>query len=86
MTDGGKGQHRGGRTKNGKPSDLVVDGHAASFIKKYVSCGKERCKKCKTGPGHGPYWYRVWRDETGRVRTKYEGRAEPDHENGGEEK
>ncbi len=24
----------------------------------WVKCGKERCKKCSTGTGHGPYWYR----------------------------
>jgi len=20
-------------------------------------CGKPRCKKCREGTGHGPYWY-----------------------------
>jgi len=80
MTEGGKGKHRGGRRQNGRPSDLVIEGHAASYVQKYVRCGKERCKRCKNGPGHGPYWYRVWRDDNGKVRTRYAGRVEPGQE------
>jgi hypothetical protein len=41
--------------------------------KRYVNCGKSRCKKCKNGPGHGPYRYRVWW-ENGRRRTRCVGR------------
>jgi hypothetical protein len=26
-----------------------------------VKCGKTRCKKCKEGEGHGPYWYLYYR-------------------------
>lgn len=80
MPDGGKGKHRGGRRKNGRPSTEVIEGHAASYVKKYVKCGKENCRRCKNGPGHGPYWYRVWRDSTGKVRTRYDGKVDPEKE------
>ena len=26
-----------------------------------VKCGKDRCKKCAEGGGHGPYWYLYFR-------------------------
>jgi len=26
-----------------------------------VKCGKDRCKKCERGEGHGPYWYLYFR-------------------------
>ena len=34
-----------------------------------VRCGRPNCH-CTTGPGHGPYWYRRWRDG-GRQRRQY---------------
>ncbi|MFA5771655.1 MAG: hypothetical protein WC974_02880 [Thermoplasmata archaeon] len=47
-----------------------------SYIKKYVRCGKERCRKCRSGRGHGPYLYAEWR-EGGKVKTKYIGKKAP---------
>ena len=44
-----------------------------SIISKYVKCGKERCKICKFGKGHGPYYYLV-RYENGKQKWKYIGR------------
>src|SRR5689334_12170039 len=39
------------------PDDAVpvVGGY---LRQEYNKCGKERCKKCSAGQGHGPYWYR----------------------------
>lgn len=41
-----------------------------------VFCGKERCKKCAKGEGHGPYWYAYWW-EGGKTRKKYIGKTLP---------
>ena len=46
-----------------------VDGHAASYVRKYIRCGKAHCET-----RHGPYWYLVWR-EGSNVRTKYIGKV-----------
>lgn len=37
--------------------------------RQWVRCGKAACR-CATGPGHGPYYYRFWR-EGGRLRKSY---------------
>jgi hypothetical protein len=66
----GRGRHKGGKGSNGGLPDTWVDGHAASYVRKYVRCGKPRCARL-----HGPYKYLTWRDDNGRVRTKYAGRA-----------
>jgi len=63
---------------NGTESSEQIEGYAASYIQKYVKCNKDRCKKCKTGPGHGPYWYKVYRTEKGKVKTKYAGKVPPE--------
>ena len=41
-----------------------------------VRCGKERCKKCAEGPGHGPYWYHYFR-KNGRLTSRYVGKNLP---------
>ena len=38
-----------------------------------VKCGKERCKKCERGEGHGPYWYLYFR-HNGKLRSRYIGK------------
>lgn len=38
-----------------------------------VNCGKATCKKCQSGPAHGPYWYAYWK-EGGKTRSKYIGK------------
>lgn len=43
-----------------------------SYRQRYTRCGKQRCLKCKEGPGHGPYWYAYW-CEKGRTVSKYIG-------------
>lgn len=43
-----------------------------TYRQQYTRCGKERCRKCKDGAGHGPYWYAYW-SEGGRTISKYVG-------------
>ncbi|HLX40812.1 MAG TPA: BTAD domain-containing putative transcriptional regulator, partial [Ktedonobacteraceae bacterium] len=43
-----------------------------TYRQQYTRCGKERCRKCKDGAGHGPYWYAYW-SEGGRTISKYIG-------------
>ncbi len=46
------------------------------YRQQYRRCGKNNCRVCAEGPGHGPYWYEVWR-EGGRPRTRYIGKDLP---------
>jgi DNA-binding SARP family transcriptional activator len=43
-----------------------------TYRQQYTRCGKQRCRKCREGVGHGPYWYAYWR-EKGRTISKYIG-------------
>ncbi|HEU5378163.1 MAG TPA: DUF6788 family protein [Ktedonobacteraceae bacterium] len=43
-----------------------------TYRQQYTRCGKQRCRKCKEGEGHGPYWYAYW-SENGRTISKYIG-------------
>jgi len=67
---GRKGEHRGGAGIRGGQGDTWVDGHAAAYVVKIVYCGKKNCSR-----RHGPYKYLTWRDDRGRVHTRYAGRA-----------
>jgi hypothetical protein len=40
-----------------------------------VKCGKDRCKKCERGEGHGPYWYLYFR-RNGKLTSRYIGKTE----------
>jgi hypothetical protein len=42
-----------------------------------VKCGKTRCKKCREGGGHGPYWYLYFR-RNGKLTSRYIGKRIPD--------
>ena len=42
------------------------------YRQQFTRCGKARCRKCKEGEGHGPYWYAYW-NENGRTKTRYIG-------------
>jgi hypothetical protein len=44
----------------------------AKYRKQWVRCGKAGCR-CASGRGHGPYWYRYWKEGT-RTRSVYVGR------------
>ncbi len=48
-----------------------------TYRQQYTRCGKDRCRKCKEGSGHGPYWYAYW-SENGRTVSKYIGIRPPD--------
>lgn len=43
-------------------------GHAITYERRPVLCGKTGCRKL-----HGPYWYAYW-TQGGRVRTVYIGK------------
>lgn len=43
-----------------------------TYRQQYTRCGKQRCRKCREGAGHGPYWYAYW-NENGRTVSKYIG-------------
>jgi len=43
----------------------------------FTRCGKQRCRKCKEGAGHGPYWYAHW-SVNGRTVSKYIGLCLPE--------
>ena len=50
----------------------------AIYQQRLIRCGKERCRTCQAGGGHGPYWYAIRRDpQTGRVRSTYLGKNDP---------
>src|SRR6266700_734088 len=49
-----------------------------TYRQQYTRCGKQRCRKCKEGEGHGPYWYAYW-SEKGRTVSKYIGAHLPDN-------
>ncbi len=40
----------------------------------YRKCGKPNCGTCRTGRGHGLYWYAYWY-EGPRLRSSYIGRS-----------
>ncbi|MBA2395553.1 MAG: winged helix-turn-helix domain-containing protein, partial [Ktedonobacteraceae bacterium] len=47
-----------------------------TYRQQYTRCGKQRCRKCREGAGHGPYWYAYW-SENGRTISKYIGMHRP---------
>jgi len=50
---------------------------ASTLRLEMVKCGKERCKKCGRGEGHGPYWYLYFR-KNGKLKSRYIGKIIPD--------
>jgi hypothetical protein len=54
------------------------------YRQEFYKCNKERCKKCRDGPGHGPYWSRYWWED-GRTRKQYIGKNLPLTKDTGEE-
>ena len=48
-----------------------------TYRQQYTRCGKQRCRKCREGAGHGPYWYAYW-SEKGRTVSKYIGTNLPE--------
>lgn len=42
-----------------------------------VDCGKERCRRCASGPSHGPYWHGYW-EKSFKLKKEYIGKQLPD--------
>ena len=47
-----------------------------TYRQQFTRCGKQRCRRCRDGEGHGPYWYAYW-SEKGRTVSKYIGVSLP---------
>lgn len=56
---------------------LPTDGRKIYLHYQHRKCGSSKCKKCKASKGHGPYWYAYWRDDAGKMRSKYIGKNAP---------
>jgi len=56
-------------------TQLPADQHI-TYQLQYRKCGKPTCGTCKTGIGHGPYWYAYWRDGA-KLRSGYIGKVQP---------
>jgi hypothetical protein len=56
----------GRRTETVEPLPKSLPG---IVCRQWVRCGKPSCR-CAQGRGHGPYFYRFWREE-GRLRKAY---------------
>ena len=46
-----------------------------SYQLQYRRCSKPACSRCRGQKGHGPYWYAYWREEDGKVHSRYIGKA-----------
>ena len=62
-----------------KTDDGLVRNEGWLFRQELVDCGRGvsgRCRKCASGPSHGPYWYRYrWSD--GKMHKRYVGKRLP---------
>ncbi len=47
-----------------------------TYRQQFAHCGKPRCRKCREGMGHGPYWY-AYQTENGITTRTYVGKHLP---------
>src|SRR5438477_802432 len=47
-----------------------------TYRQQFAHCGKPRCRKCRDGMGHGPYWY-AYQTENGNTTRTYVGKHLP---------
>src|SRR3989440_3374876 len=47
-----------------------------TYRQQFAHCGKPRCRKCREGVGHGPYWY-AYQTENGNTTRTYVGKDLP---------
>src|SRR6266550_4279433 len=47
-----------------------------TYRQQFAHCGKPRCRKCREGMGHGPYWY-AYQTENGNTTRTYVGKHLP---------
>ncbi|QQE81551.1 DUF6788 family protein [Alicyclobacillus sp. SO9] len=59
---------------------MAVQYEGWSIVAQYRKCGKQGCKTCSEGPGHGPYYYGT-KVIDGRRRSKYFGKTLPTDDN-----
>jgi len=52
---------------------FIIDDPSVSYQLQSIRCGKHNCR-CAAGELHGPYWYAYWRDDLGRVKSRYMGK------------
>lgn len=50
------------------------DSKKGTIVHKMLTCGDETCH-CYDGDKHGPYKYRVYRDDSGKVTADYLGKV-----------
>lgn len=51
------------------PGIALVSPLKGEVCEQYIRCNKTGCR-CRSGAPHGPYYYRVWREDA-RVRKEY---------------
>ncbi|HET8910960.1 MAG TPA: hypothetical protein VFN23_05835 [Ktedonobacteraceae bacterium] len=56
-------------------TQLPTDQHI-TYQLQFRKCGKSSCSTCRSGQGHGPYWYAYWR-EGSRLKSGYVGKIHP---------
>lgn len=60
--------------KDGEVERIRTGGDGWTYVQRKVKCGDDTCK-CADGALHGPYWYKVRRDDDGDGLTwKYVGK------------
>src|SRR5690348_14027383 len=55
--------------------DCAMNGKV-TYHQQVSYCGKPRCRKCREGTGHGPYWY-AYQTVEGRTTRTYIGKNLP---------
>ena len=55
---------------------LLPQGQHTTVQQQYRKCGKAGCKTCRTGKGHGPYYYGYTRID-GKLHSHYIGKQLP---------
>jgi Family of unknown function (DUF6788) len=53
----------------------IPDRLPGAVCKQYVKCGTPNCR-CTRGELHGPYWYRFWRNDEGKLHRQYVRKAD----------
>lgn len=56
----------------GVPSECTI-----TYQLQYRRCGKDNCHTCRTGKGHGPYWYAYYKKGR-KQHSRYIGKERPE--------
>ena len=54
----------------------AMEGNKITYHQQVSFCGKARCRRCREGIGHGPYWY-AYQTVNGRTVRTYIGKNAP---------